>query len=323
MEHAPADVMHVVAGVLVDADGRVLLAQRPAGKHLAGAWEFPGGKREPGETPLAALARELNEELGIGLGPAELALARPLIRIPWRYAGRRLLLDAWQLDGWCGTPQSLEGQALQWLAPMQVDPAILAPADRPIVQALRLPEHYVITPAGAAPEQYPLWLEQLNRAIERGGRLLQLRLPYWPLQAVRTLAAELLPQARRHEVQLLLNDDIEGARRLGIGVHLPSASWQALGERPLPWGQLVGASCHDVAQLARSVEIGIDFATLSPVRPTASHPVAVPLGWARFQSLAEAASLPVYALGGMHPEDVVQARNAGGQGVAGIGAFWP
>lgn len=128
---APKPVMHVMAGLLIDAEGRVLLAQRPAGKHLAGMWEFPGGKLESGETPLAALARELQEELGIRMRRAE-----PLIRVPWQYGEQELLLDAWRVDRWEGVPRSLEGQALQWLPPAQIDPLLLTPADQPILRAL-------------------------------------------------------------------------------------------------------------------------------------------------------------------------------------------
>lgn len=124
--------MHVMAGLLLDAHGRVLLAQRPAGKHLAGFWEFPGGKLEAGETPLAALARELREELGIDLQHAE-----PLIRVPWQYDERELLLDAWRVLSWRGDPCSLEDQPLQWSLPANVDPMILAPADRMILAGLR------------------------------------------------------------------------------------------------------------------------------------------------------------------------------------------
>ncbi|MGN6329922.1 MAG: NUDIX domain-containing protein, partial [Rhodanobacter sp.] len=134
--------MHVVAAALIDTGGRLLLAQRPPGKHLAGAWEFPGGKLEAGETPLAALARELREELGVVVEQAV-----PLVRIPWRYDQRELLLDAWRVTRWRGEPQSLEGQALRWQRPTGVDPAQHAPADRPLLQALRLPTRYPITPA--------------------------------------------------------------------------------------------------------------------------------------------------------------------------------
>lgn len=123
--------MHVMAGVLLDDNGCVLLAQRPAGKHLAGFWEFPGGKLEAGETPLAALARELLEELGIHVRDAE-----PLVCLPWRYEDRELLLDAWRVSSWRGEPRSLEAQPLQWMLPASVDPMILAPADRVILAEL-------------------------------------------------------------------------------------------------------------------------------------------------------------------------------------------
>lgn len=314
---APKPAMHVMAAVLRDAAGRVLLAQRPAGKHLAGMWEFPGGKLEPGEAPAAALARELEEELGITLRHAE-----PLIRVPCHAPGRELLLDAWQTDRWEGEPQSLEGQALQWLPPEQVDPSILAPADRAILQAVRLPARYAITPADVPPERYGPWLERIGQAIARGGQLVQLRLPLWPRERVRELAAGLLPLARRQGVHLLLNGDIDGARLLGIGVHLKETQLAALSERPLPPTQLVGASCHDAASLVRAGRVA-DFAALSPVAATCSHPQTPPLGWAAFASLAEAAALPVYALGGMIPSDTVQARAHRAQGVAGIREFWP
>lgn len=310
-------VMHVMAAVMLDALGRVLLAQRPAGKHLAGMWEFPGGKLEPGETPMAALARELREEVGVTLLRGE-----PLIRVPIHYPERELLLDAWQTDQWEGEPQSLEGQGLQWLPPEQVDPSVLTPADRWILQALRLPTRYAITPADARPEQRGLWFERIGQAIKRSRQLVQLRLPLWPRELVRELAAGLLPLARRHGSQLLLCGDIEGARGLGIGVQLKGRQLATLSERPLPLSHLVGASCHDAADLARAEQLAVDFATLSPVAATRSRVQAVPLGWASFRSLAEAAAVPIYALGGMAPSHIAQARDNSGQGVAGIREFW-
>jgi 8-oxo-dGTP diphosphatase len=313
--------MHVMAGVLRDAQGRVLLAQRPEGKHLAGLWEFPGGKLEPGEQPQDALMRELLEELGIHIDPAE---GMPLIRVPWRYGERGLLLDAWQITQWQGDPVSLEGQALQWLQPMVIDPAMLAPADRPILQALRLPPLYAITPASVMPAHAGPLRERIIAALERGVRLIQLRLPEWPREDVRALAKGLQLQAAQCGACLLLNGDIDGARELGagIGVHLKSSQLSKLDTRPLPWSQLVGSSCHDAAELAQAVHVGADFATLSPVAPTSSHPGAPVLGWDRFHSLAEAAALPVYALGGVTPAHAQYARQHAGQGVAGIGAFW-
>jgi 8-oxo-dGTP diphosphatase len=313
----PKPVMHVMAAVMQDALGRVLLAQRPAGKHLAGMWEFPGGKLEPGETPLEALARELDEELGIRLQRAE-----PLVRVPCRYSDRELLLDAWQTDQWEGEPQSREGQALQWLMPERVDPSILTTADRAILQALRLPARYSITPADVPPEQVGRWFERMGQALERSPQLVQLRLPLWPREMVRELAASLLPLARRHGSQLLLDSDIDGARMLGIGVQLRSRQLAALPERPLPLSQLVGASCRDTKSLAHAERLAVDFATLSPVAASRSRPQTAPLGWSRFRALAEAAAVPVYALGGVAPAHVAQARENSGQGVAGVRGFW-
>ncbi|HUB89747.1 MAG TPA: Nudix family hydrolase [Dyella sp.] len=320
MDDAPGAPVHVMAGVLCDAQGRVLLAQRPAGKHLAGLWEFPGGKLEPGEAPQSALVRELDEELGIRIEPQD---GTPLIRIPWHFGERGLLLDAWRFTRWQGVPASLEGQALQWQLPWDIDLAVLAPADRPILQALRLPALYAITPADVPPQCADAWCERIVQALQRGVRLIQLRFPLWSTEQVRDLAARLQPLALRQQAQVLLNGDIDGARRLGagIGVHLTSVQLDELAERPLPWSQLIGASCHDAAQLRASAH-RTDFATLSPVAPTASHPDAAALGWSRFQQLADAAALPVYALGGMAPALAGEARTHGAQGVAGIGAFW-
>jgi 8-oxo-dGTP diphosphatase len=314
-------LLHVMAGVLRDAQGRVLLAQRPEGKHLAGFWEFPGGKREPGESPLHALARELHEELGIHIDVAD---GTPLIRVPWRYGERNLLLDAWQFLRWRNTPVSREGQAWRWEWPERVDVAALAPADRPIMQALRLPQSYIITPTDALPEQFDIWLARVTAAIEKGARLIQLRLPAWPAMQVREIAARLQPSVVEHGASMLLNGDIDGALELGsgMGVHLTSSQLMELDGRPLPWTQTIGASCHDASQLSHAAGIEADFATLSPVAPTNSHPGASTLGWEQFQRLAENAALPVYALGGMSPSMLDKARENGAQGVAGIGAFW-
>src|SRR3984885_10834266 len=129
-------VIHVVAAAVVDTAGRVLIAQRPSGKHLAGGWEFPGGKLEPGEERLAGLARELHEELGISI----IGTPRPLIRVRHAYPSREVLLDIWVVKRFSGEARGLDGQALRWCTQDELEAAELLPADRPIVRALRLPE---------------------------------------------------------------------------------------------------------------------------------------------------------------------------------------
>jgi mutator protein MutT len=128
-------LIHVVAAVVIDAQDRVLIAQRPKKKHLAGGWEFPGGKLEPGEERLAGLSRELREEIGIAI-----AAPRPLMRVRHAYSSREVLLDVWVVKRYTGEPRGLEGQALRWCPQQYLASADLLPADRPIVAALRLPD---------------------------------------------------------------------------------------------------------------------------------------------------------------------------------------
>jgi mutator protein MutT len=131
--------LEVVAGALVRADGRVLIAERPAGKARAGRWEFPGGKRLPSEAPLAALARELDEELGI----TPLAAERLLV-VSHRYpeADRPVRIDCFRVLAWRGTPASLDGQQLAWCDIARLGEVRLLEADRPIVTALSLPRSF-------------------------------------------------------------------------------------------------------------------------------------------------------------------------------------
>ncbi len=128
-------MIHVVAGVVIDRKRRVLIAQRPAGKHLAGAWEFPGGKLEPGEARDEGLARELREEIGITIRQP-----RPLIRLRHAYPYGQVLLDVWVVRRFRGEPKGLDGQQLRWCCARELPSAELLPADRPILAALRLPE---------------------------------------------------------------------------------------------------------------------------------------------------------------------------------------
>ena len=308
----------VVAGVLRDAAGRVLLAQRPAGRHLAGLWEFPGGKVEDGEPPIDALARELREELGVVVESA-----RPLIAVPHDYPGKAIVLDAWDVLRWSGTPHPHDAQALAWVDPAAFERVPMPPADRPIITALRLPDRYLVTPPLAVGDGDAL-LGGIAAACRRGVRLLQLRLPGWPRQELAAMARAARDIAHAAGARLLLNGDWQLAQILGLdGVHLPARLAADLQQRPLPAGRLVGVSCHDAAGLAHAARLGADFATLSPVCATPSHPGREPLGWETFADLAAGATLPVYALGGMEDEDVDPARMSGGQGIAGIRALWP
>lgn len=122
----------VVAAALYDEGGRVLIAQRPAGKHMAGRWEFPGGKVSAGESEQRALARELEEELGI-----ELIAARPFMRLTHAYADREVELSLWLVERFAGAPRPLDRQQLRWVAPADLAGEDILEADRPFIEALR------------------------------------------------------------------------------------------------------------------------------------------------------------------------------------------
>ncbi len=127
-------VVLVAAAALVDADGRVLIAQRPEGKTMAGLWEFPGGKVGPGETPERALIRELGEELGIDVAANCLA---PFTFASHRYEDFHLLMPLFVCRVWNGSVRPLEGQALKWVRPVRLGDYPMPPADRPLVAMLR------------------------------------------------------------------------------------------------------------------------------------------------------------------------------------------
>lgn len=124
----------VSAVALIDVDGRVLLAQRPAGKSMAGLWEFPGGKIEEGETPEAALIRELQEELGIDTWASCLA---PITFASHSYDDFHLMMPVFACRKWNGTPQAREGQVLKWVKPSEMRDYPMPAADIPLIAVLR------------------------------------------------------------------------------------------------------------------------------------------------------------------------------------------
>jgi 8-oxo-dGTP diphosphatase len=304
----------VVAGLVTDPRGRVLLARRTEGRDLAGLWEFPGGKVEAGESPEAALVRELREELGI-----DVELGAPFIAVPQQYPHKRLRLDVRHIARWRGELRGHEGQALAWVPPERLPSYPMPPADIPVVAALLQPERYLVTPV---PEDDATWLAALERAVASGAKRIQLRAPGIEPARWRSLAQRGAAICRGGGAEVLLNGDVELALALDTGLHLRAAQLHGLERRPEVAGPL-GASCHDEADLRRAGELGCDFAVLGPVEPTATHPDATPLGWEGFARLRERSALPLYAIGGMDVGDIAEARAHGAQGIAAIRALWP
>jgi len=309
--------IHVAVAAVINNRGEVLVSQRKQGSHLGGYWEFPGGKLETGESLAAALSRELKEELDI----VPLS-CRPLIRIRHRYAEKSVLLDVWKVDAFAGSPAGVEGQCIEWRTPSKLDPAVFPPADIPIIHSLLLPSRYLITGKFSTVADFEI---KLSAAIRDGIELVQCRLTHdWLQTSTESQVMQIIERCtslcKQHGVKLMFNLPDALERLPGDGVHLNSR--QLLKAESRPDRELVSASCHNRLELEYAQSIGVDFAVLSPVQKTSSHPNAKALGWDAFQQLVDDINIPVYALGGMTADDIEQAWRSGGQGIAAIGALW-
>lgn len=304
--------IHVAAAAIRNQSGEILLSRRHPDSHQGDLWEFPGGKLEPGETVDNALHRELQEELGM-----QISEHRPLIRIRHDYSDRRVLLDVHLVTAWQGEPRGLENQPLRWVAAADLNTYPMPAADSPIVCALQLPSIYLITPPQVAdPGQF---LDNLRHALEQGTKLLQFRIFGLGKSEHNLLAQRSLELCREYGARMLVNHDVRLVQELNAhGVHLNRRQLQTFDRRPLPEGKLVSASCHSLVELRRAQTLGADFAVLSPVLPTQSHPDADLLGWNGFTELVDEINIPVYALGGMRLDLCQRAWTAGAQGVSGI-----
>ena len=301
--------------MLRDAAGRVLIAERSAGRSHAGEWEFPGGKLEPGESVDVAVARELAEELGI-----EVLASHPLLTLTHRYPERDVILHAVAVDAWRGTLRSREGQALAWVEPSRLPDWPILAADRPILNLLRLPQQLAISPDCSGPSEL---MAGLDATLGAGMRLLQLRAPTLGPAEYRALATHAIARCRDAGATLLLNAEPALALELGAdGAHLNSRRLAACSVRPVPRSAWLSASVHDAGELARAVALDADLLLIGPVCATASHADAVPLGWAAAATLIRGAGRSCYALGGLGAGDLARAVAHGAHGVAGISGFW-
>jgi len=310
-----SSVVHVAVGVVLNPQGQILIARRPAHVHQGDLWEFPGGKVEAGESLQQALQRELHEELGI-----DIRQARPLIRIPHHYPDKQVLLDVWLIEAFDGIPHGKENQPIEWLSPSALWVKPFPAANKPIIQAVNLPQSYLITGAFHGETDF---LYKLHLALDKGVRLVQLRAKHMDEDTFISLARLAAEACHAHEARILLNADPGVVEDAGAdGVHLTSARLMALSTRPLGADKLVAASVHNQEQLAQADKLAVDFSVVSPVRQTPSHPNVQTLGWQGFQLLTEQAQHPVFALGGMEEHDLSTIWRHGGQGFAAIRSLW-
>ena len=288
---SPAEI-HVIAGALRDGQGRVLIAQRPRGRHMAGRWEFPGGKLGSGEDSYSGLKRELAEELGIAVREA-----RPLIRLRYEYPDRRVMIEAWQVTAYEGEPKALDSQALTWVRPDELPRHDLLEADRAIVTALRLPRLarvisnvYELAALNGSAAQTLLWQPVPGDAMVS-------------LDTVRTA------RAAGHRV-FVFGSDVAAVRDAALagcdGAVLP---WQGQSLHVDRDGSfLIGVHCEDAESAHEALREGAHFLVVAPAD--------APMEQQALESLCESVGLPVFA--GWYPNAsrLERVQQAGAHGCA-------
>jgi len=322
-------IVHVAVGVIFDSQKNILIAKRSDDQHQGGLWEFPGGKVEAGETVQQALARELDEEVGIQCSPD---LMTPLIQIPFHYPDKSVYLDVWNVfEGNAGdfrTAHGKEGQPVVWAPLAELSDYEFPAANKAILNALILPELIAITP-DADVESIRSYIDRcLASEIGKRPGIIQLRAPQLEQAEFIELAKALYPQCHQAGIKLIWNCPLDWFEAEGskysAGLHLSVKNQQEAEDKGrflLADNQWLSASVHNLAELEQAQQLGVDYVLVSSVKKTASHPDAEPLSDAELEAIFDNARVPVYGLGGLDIADLAEMKKQGMQGIAGISVF--
>ena len=309
--------IHVAVGVIYNKQkDQILIAKRKQGQHLAGFWEFPGGKILFNEDVESALKRELNEELGINILQSE-----SLVTIKYDYPEKKVLLDVRSIYDWNGEPIGREYQEIAWVSIKDLNKYSFPEANKDIIRSVSLPSIYLISQD--VYEDNAHFINILEAYLKAGLKLFQLRLAARIDHEFERIVSEIKQLTEVFDAKLIINGSPEDIELYDIdGVHLKSNEMLKYSKRPIDKKYLLGASCHSKQELKHAISIDVDYVFVSPVNKTISHPSQPVLGWDNFQKLCQFTSIPVYALGGMVPSDVKKAKLYGGHGIAMISAVW-
>jgi 8-oxo-dGTP diphosphatase len=309
--------MHIVIGIIKNSNKEVLVSRRKSDAHLGGLLEFPGGKVEKNESPVAALRREIKEELNI-----DVVNATPLIQIPYSYSDRNILLDAYLIDEYSGSVSGYERQEIFWKKIEVLNYDKFPDANFGVIRALQLPKIFPVTPNFSEDsEKYLTNFEEV--ASNQSTHIIQLRSHDLGLLDYIKLAKQCADICRRCSVKLILNREVGAIHELlAAGVHLTSDKLLNTTMRPLDENYLVGASCHNLEEIVHANSLRLDYIFIGPVVEKNNNSSCVKLNWDGFSNLSIKSLIPVYAIGGLGVDDLNISTRHGGQGVAAIRYFW-
>ena len=309
--------IHVAVGVIVSQDKKqVLISKRTPKQHLAGLWEFPGGKVEKGENVEAALKREVYEELGIIV-----ISCNQLITVSHDYPNKNVYLDVWLIEEWNGEPVAKEEQEFTWANINELSSFEFPEANKHIIQTLSLSPYYLISPESYG--NITDFISVIGKSINFGVKLFQLRLKTRDEPEYSQLIKRINELTKKHNVKFIVNGKPNDIDKFNAnGIHLKSEYLYDYNKRPINEEFILGASCHNEAELLQAEKINVNYAFISPVKKTGSHPEAIAIGWQQFKVLSEKVKFPVYALGGMSLDDLEIARQHNAYGIAMISAIW-
>lgn len=300
-------IVKAVIGILRNASGEILIAERRQDQFMGGYWELPGGKIESGESNEESLARELKEELNV-----EITKSHLMHTICHHYSEKTVHLWIYTIEHFEGVAQGMEGQNIAWCPAEQLHDFNLLPTMKAIIHKIHLPQHYWITPDNQSEDTL---LEQLTSHLSRGTKMIQLR-------AKTTLDSAFVKQfyqnCQASNAKLILNTPQKTFNEGCDGWHLTTDELLSLIGRPCTNDKLLGASTHNISEAGHAEIIDVDYISIAPVEPTKSHPNSTPLGWDRASELVSRSNLPVYLLGGMSIQTLERSLSIGAQGVAGI-----
>lgn len=296
--------IEVVAAVIRDADGKILIAKRSSDKHQGDKWEFPGGKVEQGESRRSALSRELNEELGIEIGHSS-----RLISIYHEYVDKSIYLDVYEVTQWFGEASGKEGQPIEWVSPDSLKQFEFPEANAPIIEAVSLPKLIKVLKPHT---DFDAFKQQVMNSLETGYSLLM----YSPESEAAHEESEhlswLLDTVAEYSAEVLLQSP-PALVRSDYNLHFSAKELLHLTEKPV--AKRVSASCHSPGELFKAQRLGLDFVIIEPVLTRSLATGIDALGWPKFQSLASRINIPVYAAGGLSGKDLELAREYGAQGI--------